>query len=79
MADELYPQAAMKRFSEEAFPVERSEVVPWPEEHRVTIGQPWYCPSVTMITEVRGNNVCLHYGVLTTTGEDASQSEEANE
>ena len=24
------------------------------------------------------NNVCLHYSVLTTTSEDASQSEEAN-
>ena len=33
----------------------RPEVVPWPEEHRVTIGHPWYSAGATMMTEVNGN------------------------
>ena len=51
----------------------------------MTIGYQWYSASVRMINEVTSNvpsatvsnNVCLNYGVLTTTGENVSQSENA--
>ena len=58
------------------------EVVPWPEEHRVTIGYEWLqCERDNDLRKSkvtsRSNNVGLHYGVLTTTGENVSQSEGA--